>query len=222
MESKWLFHKVLAFKKPSQLGRKCRFQYHLAGFGNVCRAAWLLACGFPNPNNSRVRRMEALIRRGVKQLPPRKVPGPRAKVSRFWLYEHAVAFLANYVLTHSEHSPVSPTLYVDFCGYRNLHKLYHNECRATATKAVSRKVFMRLFRELRARGVDEPSTGEHFHVEFRTRNARGFSKCDTCEYYSSKMKFAKDTTERETFSRLKAEHIDNVADDRKELARLAR
>ena len=52
-ENEFLFAKLNEFRVDDGKGKPI-FQYRLPGEGMVCRAAWILAAGFPNRNNSRV------------------------------------------------------------------------------------------------------------------------------------------------------------------------
>ena len=102
-ETEWVRKQLLGFAVRIAGKTKPQFHYTLPLIGNVCRAAWVLTAGFPNPNNSRVRRLEAEIRN------PDLLHGQiscrvHKKITRT---SYANAFLTNYVLKHSERSPVT-------------------------------------------------------------------------------------------------------------------
>ena len=64
-ENEFLYKKLNDFRVDSEdANQKTKFAFRLTGLGLVCREAWILAVGFPNRNNSRVRMLEAGIRRG--------------------------------------------------------------------------------------------------------------------------------------------------------------
>lgn len=105
-ENEYIFAKLSEFTVDPEHGGKPIFEFRLPSIGIVCREAWILALGFPNRNNSRVRNLEALIRRG-QPLPP-----PRKKIKRgITSSELGQAFLINYILKHSQRSPVTTDLY---------------------------------------------------------------------------------------------------------------
>ena len=106
-ENEFIFTKLNEFRVDNDHGAKPTFQYRLAGVGLVCREAWIMCAGFPNRNNSRVRNLEAIIRRG-ETIEPRKT----RKFTGLNSTTHAVAFLTDYVLKNSQRSPVSTDLYV--------------------------------------------------------------------------------------------------------------
>ena len=107
-ENEFLFNKLNDFRVDSDDGRKPTFAFRLTGIGLVCREAWILAVGFPNGNNSRVRMLEARIRR-VQPLSMRvnqKFSGPLTNTS------YTLAFLQDYILKNSQKSPVTTELCV--------------------------------------------------------------------------------------------------------------
>ena len=105
-ENEYIFAKLSEFVVDSEDGGKPRFEFRLPKIGVCCREAWILALGFPNRNNSRVRRLEALIRSG-KSLPNRSYNrldrGLRSS-------DLGQAFLVDYILKHSQRSPVTTDL----------------------------------------------------------------------------------------------------------------
>ena len=107
-EKDFLFNKLNDFRVDSDDGKKPKFAFRLPGIGLVCREAWILAVGFPNRNNSRVRSLEALIRRG-QALPMHAYKRSSGRVNNT---SYAMAFLREYILTNSQRSPVTTELYV--------------------------------------------------------------------------------------------------------------
>lgn len=96
---------------------RVKFEYRLALVGNVCRQAWVVAAGFPNPENSRIRRVEAAIRRGDK-----KRGQHYNKITDLVTRgQYGTAFLEEYVLQNSQRSPVTTDLYVDTLLYVVVH-----------------------------------------------------------------------------------------------------
>ena len=71
-------------------------------------------------------------------------------------------------------------------------------------------------------GVTDPDTGVHYTTYIRTVKARGFAKCDKCEFLKAKIMHAKTGALRNAFSHRLEQHYANVNADREELARLAR
>ena len=88
-------------------GGKPKFEYRIAGLGKVCRSSWILAAGFPNRNNSRVRSIEASIRRGETF---DSKPGRKRISLGLNSTTYALAFLEAFILENSQRSPVSPEL----------------------------------------------------------------------------------------------------------------
>ena len=91
-------------------GRKPKFFYRLSKVGEVCRSAWVQAAGFANPNNARIRKLEARIRSGEVEAP--KLKSTARKNTRRVLNKtlHAKTFLAEYALKHSQRSPIASSL----------------------------------------------------------------------------------------------------------------
>ena len=111
-ENEFLYNKLNDFRVDSDDGKKPTFTFRLAGIGRVCREAWILAAGFPNRNNSRVRMLEATIRQG-KPLP---MPARKNSCGRVTNTSFALAFLQNYILENSQRSPVTTELCVIWLG----------------------------------------------------------------------------------------------------------
>ena len=106
-ENEYLFKRLEEFRVDSENGKKPTFKYTIAGLGQVCRPAWILAVGFPNRNNSRVRNMEARIRAGRGMTP--RVEHRRKPVA-VDSTQHALAFIREHILANSQRSPVHTEL----------------------------------------------------------------------------------------------------------------
>ena len=72
------------------------------------------------------------------------------------------------------------------------------------------------------KGVTDPSTGVHFTTFVMSNRARGFSKCDKCEFLKAKLRTCKTKTSRAVYARRLDVHYDMINADREELARVAR
>ena len=107
-ENEFLYNKLNDFRVDSDDGKKPTFTFRLAGIGEVCREAWILAVGFPNRNNSRVRMLEARIRQGK----PLSMIGKKKSTPVMSNTTYALAFLRNYILENSQRSPVTTELCV--------------------------------------------------------------------------------------------------------------
>ena len=106
-ETRWVKEQLCGFAVHIPGKTKPKFNYTLPLIGNVCRAAWILTAGFPNPNNSRVRRLECEIRNpNVEQ----SRLSTRRRKNYITRTSYANAFLTNYILRHSERSPVTSDL----------------------------------------------------------------------------------------------------------------
>ena len=72
------------------------------------------------------------------------------------------------------------------------------------------------------RGVTDHATGVHFRTFVRTAKARGFAKCNHCEFLKAKIRRAPNKTKRSVYVRRLDQHYQKVSADREELARIAR
>ena len=108
-EKQWLRHQLQSFAVQKPLTKKPKFHYRLPLIGEVCRGAWLLAAGFPCTKNSRIANLEAEIRNPhlLRHTEKRFHKRPEQVLTRT---EFAVAFLEEYILTHSQRSPSSAIL----------------------------------------------------------------------------------------------------------------
>ena len=86
--------------------KKTKFEYRLPFIGDLCRHAWVLTAGFPNPHNSRVREIEADIRNPARLLKKKKKVSTHVpKLCNRGMY--ATAYIEEYIL---KHSPVNTEL----------------------------------------------------------------------------------------------------------------
>ena len=106
-ENEYLFSQLDKFRVDDPNGGKPKFQYRIPGLGGVCRSSWVLIAGFPNRNNSRVRSIEAKIRRGETF---QSQSGRKRNKIGLNSSTYAYAFLEEYILENSERSPVAPEL----------------------------------------------------------------------------------------------------------------
>ena len=120
-EKAFIYAKLCEFRVDREDGGKPNFEYRLPTIGAVCREAWILAVGFPNRNNSRVRNLEATIRRG-DTLPPPNIDRSKRLTST----DIGKASVVNYILKNSQHSPVTTDLYVTISSV--LVFLYTTHC----------------------------------------------------------------------------------------------
>ena len=102
-ENEFLYNKLNDFRVDAEDHKKPKFEFRLAGLGVVCREAWILAVGFPNRNNSRVRMLEACIRQGK----PAPIRDGRKSKRALTNTAYVFAFLQEYILKHSQPSPVT-------------------------------------------------------------------------------------------------------------------
>ena len=105
---------------------------------------------------------------------------------------------------------------------KNLYAGYQHEASQTKFRVLSSSYFSSLWQKIMQNGVTDPTTGTHFHTFLRTRRARGFAMCDTCELLKAKIMRAKNKTLRDVFVRKLDRHYAAGNADRQELARIAR
>ena len=184
--------------------------------GRVCRSCWVLTAGYVKPKNCRVARTEAAIRRGE-----RGHPGPRTDLQpRLNKSSYARAMMTEFCIKHSQCSPADTIMYVDFCGVSKLFKLYAAEL--PRKKRLKFSSFKKIWRKLLRDGLYDPETAVHFTLRIRKTRARGFAKCNLCEYFKCKMRGTSSRTKRAGYQRGLQKHIDEINEDREELARIQR
>ena len=128
--------------------------------------------------------------------------------------------ITEFVFKHSQCSPAELILYVDFCGIEKLHKKYKTE--VEDGKGLKFNSFRKVWQALQRDGVDDPETAVHYQVQVRKQRAKGFAKCNRCEYLKCKMRGTSSVTKRAAFLRLLKKHIGHINNDREELARIQR
>lgn len=108
-EKEFLRHQLQSFAVQKAGALKPKFHYRLPLIGDVCRGAWLLAAGFPCTKNSRIANLEAEIRNPhlIRHTERKFSVRPEKLLTRT---QFAVAFLEEYILTHSQRSPSSAVL----------------------------------------------------------------------------------------------------------------
>ena len=216
LETQWVFNQIFSFAISQGPHKKPRFQYQLPVVGNVCRRNWILCAGYPNPNNSRVRATEALIRKGAKCPPPGKTRIVTASVMTLY----AAAFMVEYIKKHSQCSPSDKILYVDFCGLRQLYALYRRECKGR--RILAQSSFANEWNKVLCKGVVDSETSVQYVVHIRRGRAKGFKKCDKCQYLKMRIIGAATSLKREARQRQLEEHMSDINSDREALARIQR
>ena len=210
-EQAYLFKKVLDACVPVP-GKLARFSYRIADV-NVCTQAWCIAIGL-YASNSRVRKYETMVRRGVRSLVPRK--RKRSPDNRT---NDAKAFIRQYILVHAQFSPVTMTAYVDFAGLDALWQAYKASTMGTPLKESYLK---RLWPVVLAEDIYDPKTGAKFTACVRRRSARGFSACDTCEMGLMGQMMARSVEAKAEAQRIYRDHLRGVGLDRDESFRIQR
>ena len=123
-DTQWLVDQIKSFIIYREGQKKPTFQYRLPYIGECCRPAWVTAVGFPNPRNSRVHNIEAVLRRNRGKF----VTKVKRNVSKFDTGTfYAKAFLEEYICTHHQDSPCRTYWYVEFHGIEELFRLYEKE-----------------------------------------------------------------------------------------------
>ena len=195
--------------------RKPRFQYQLPLVGAVCRACWTICVGYPRPKNNRVLSIEAKIRAGATGPEPKM---PRVRPLSTTTY--AVAFIKEYIFKHSQSSPSDKVLYVDFLGHRELYARYKKE--VNGAKTLKAAYFKQVWNKTLCMGVVDPETAVRFEVRVRKGRAKGFAKCDKCQYYKQQIAGAVNATTRAAKERRLAAHMTAIDADRETLTRVQR
>lgn len=109
VEKIWITNQVTSFTVSVDGKKKPKIQYRLPLVGYCCRAAWILSAGFPNPRNSRITAIEAIVRDPSKQ---NKMPVPtgRSMTPFATRTNYCRAFLSDYIWLHSQQSPATSDL----------------------------------------------------------------------------------------------------------------
>ena len=213
----WIHGELLAFVVSRGPNQKPIFRRKLPLVGDVCRTAWVLAAGFQNKENTRIRRVEAVIRRGTVWKPQ---PDINPRELDLNLSTYARDFVTDKVIKHSQYCPVDKKLSWDYIGGKNLFKEYKKEL--AGFRHLMCRSFLRVINTVLCNGVTDPETGVHFAVELRKARARGFASCNLCEYYKHKIAGSQNPTKKAAYQRKLQKHISDVRDDREELARVIR
>ena len=131
--------------------------------------------------------------------------------------------LITHTHTHTQrHTHIHTCRYVEYVGLKVLYDSYRNEATKTKYKVLSRSYFHNLWLRTMRKGVTDPSTAVQFTTFVRTSRARGFAKCNRCEYLKAKMTQSVNKTHRDAYGEMLAKHYASVNLDREELARYAR
>ena len=215
-ETPWVFDQLLNFAVSSG-HRKPKFKYRLPLVGRVCRAAWVLAAGYPNPRTSRILQNEARIRSGFRAP---KEPKNSRRLDLLNRTTYMRAFLRDYCLKHGQSSPTDTILYVTYCGLKSLYTKYLKEMRGF--HPVSMSTFTKGWNYVLCRGVTDPETAVQYQVAILKSKAKGFSKCNMCQYYKMKITSTSDMKKQTAYKRKLMQHIDDIMDGREEIARVQR
>ena len=103
----WIHVQMRSFIVSVVEGKKQKIQYGLPLVGNCCRAAWILSASFPNPRNSRVTAIEAIVRDPSKQ---KNISLSCHKVSFQTRTNYCRTYLMEYIWLHSQQSPSTSDL----------------------------------------------------------------------------------------------------------------
>ena len=205
-----MFGKVLEARVPVP-GKLARFSYRI-GDVRVCREAWCVTIGL-YARNTRVRKYETMVRRGVRCLVPRK-----RKLMQDTRTNDAKAFMRSFILVHSQFSPVTSTAHVDFPGMDALVKAYETSTETPLAPSYIKKLWKQVITEK----IYDKTTGGFFTASVRRRSAPGFSACDTCELAIMAQMTAKTVLDKAKAQRAYRLHLLGVSKDRIEGCRIQR
>ena len=176
-----------------------------------------MTVGYLNRNNGRVRNCESKIRKGAKA-PEKRLRNKKIDVLNRGTY--AQAFMRDYIFKHSQCSPSTTVLYVDLPGQDHLYKKYCRELKGK--RCLSFSHIQRLWNRVLCQGVTHPETAVTYNVEVRKSHAKGFDKCARCEYCKMRIAGTDNQKTKAAYRRKLRNHLDMIADDRDELARIQR
>ena len=215
-ETAWVFGQLSNFTIYHAKPRKPSFRYMLPLVGEVCRPCWILSAGYVNKNNSRVRSVEANIRKGQKGLPaklPKKILTTASSYAR--------AFCREFVRKNNQSSPSDKIKYVEFTGIRDLFAAYEAEVDGCDKKLLCGS-FVKTWEKVLRDGYVDPETAVIYEIRLKKKRAKGFSHCDICELLKMLMAGEADLTKRAAIQRRLDKHVGQVVDDREALARIQR
>ena len=196
-------------------GKKSRFKYKI-GPVQVCRRVFFLTLGL-SPKNSRMAKFERMIRSGVKFLPPAdKKPHMNKKLVH--KTEIVAAYLRRYVLAHSEKSPCLTKLLVEAPCNREFYAEYKT-C-FDPEEQLCRRSFFNVWYKVMSEPIVDPIKNKLFQVQFRKRQAVGFTQCDECQRLGLLVKVAKTIAEKQIAEGNQIAHRRSVRRDREEVQRI--
>ena len=165
-----------------------------------------------------MRNTEALIRKGYKQPKPvrKKFFKPVSEDATIY----ARAFMCEFIFKHSQSSPADSILYIDFKGQRELYVMYQKEVRGR--RSLKFHYFCKVWNKVLCAGVTDPETGVSYEVQIRKSKAKGFKKCDRCQYLKMRISGATTKCKKVALERKLSAHISSITADREALARIQR
>ena len=125
-------------------------------------------------------------------------------------------------VTHLFHLFFFCRRFIDFQSIDSIYKEYHAEVIKLKKCKVTKSYFAKLWQDMLREGVVDPSDGVIYSAQVHKKHCRGFGLCNRCELLKSLASSAKKQENRNAYRALHKEHLQEVHDDRCELARLAR
>ena len=211
-----MYEQLLSFA-VSRGSRKPKFQYRLPLIGPVCRTAWVLAAGYLNPKTSRIVQNEARIRKGFKAPKVRK-SSRRLDLLNQTTYMHA--FMRDYILKHAQRSPSDTILYVSAVSVRTMYDKYKAE--RAGYRILALKTFQKGWSHVLCSGVTDPETSLQYEVRMLKSRAKGFAKCNRCQYLKMRLAGTSDQQKKAVYKRKLTQHLEAIMDGREEIARVHR
>ena len=133
---------------------------------------------------------------------------------------YVTAFISEYIFKQSQSSPSDRILYVDFLGLQDLHARYKKEL--CGRKALKMSYFAKLWNKTLCKGVTDPETAVEYCVRIRKGRAKGFKKCDLCQFLKQQIAGSTNSVKRAAKERKLEAHIVDINADRETLARIQR
>ena len=132
--------------------------------------------------------------------------------------EFVAAYLRRYVLAHSEKSPCLTKLLVEAPCNREFYAEYKT-C-FDPEEQLCRRSFFNVWYKVMSEPIVDPIKNKLFQVQFRKRQAVGFTQCDECQRLGLLVKVAKTIAEKEIAEGNQIAHRRSVRRDREEVQRI--